>query len=71
MDSSHNSFDHLQAIILCALQLCDRPYMDESEKEDRMTEMTAAFQQLKDDELEAIQWEKLKGFLNSLEINLV
>lgn len=73
MKPAHGSLDHLEVIILSALELCDRPYMDEEEKKEYMTAMTAAFQQLKDDDLDEIEhkWLEFKQFLNNLDINLV
>lgn len=67
---AHDSFDHLQAIILGALQLCDSSCNDIEGRDELIDQITASFQQLKNDELEAIEWDKLKDFLNSLCIEL-
>lgn len=67
---SHDSFDHLQALLLSALKIAEG-YQSEEERDESLTYLRVAFQQIKDDELEAIKWPELKKFLNELEINLV
>lgn len=71
----HNSKDHLEAILLCALQFAELPITElmpitESQQEQILelrTTITTAFQQIKDDDLNAIKWDELKIFIKSLD----